>query len=97
MRLTTSLASLILSARLVASVSVDAATFANTSFDFIVAGGGTAGVAVAVRYEAFLLRLFMSLNFIPGFLRLQIGKLASSRQGCSGPTMIKLTYVSTTI
>lgn len=28
---------------------LDAATFANTPFDFIVAGGGTAGVAVAVR------------------------------------------------
>lgn len=28
---------------------VDAATFAKTKFDFIVAGGGTAGVALAVR------------------------------------------------
>ncbi|KAF5382002.1 hypothetical protein D9615_004345 [Tricholomella constricta] len=31
------------------SAALDAATFASTPFDFIVAGGGTAGVAVAVR------------------------------------------------
>ncbi|KAG5642151.1 hypothetical protein DXG03_003555 [Asterophora parasitica] len=33
----------------VSSAALDAATFAQTPFDFIVAGGGTAGVAVAVR------------------------------------------------
>jgi hypothetical protein len=32
------------------SAVLDAATFAQTPFDFIIAGGGTAGVAVAVRW-----------------------------------------------
>lgn len=49
MHFTVSLAAVFLSATLVSSKSVDPATFASTSFDFIVAGGGTAGVAVAVR------------------------------------------------
>lgn len=35
---------------------LDAAEFARIPFDFIVAGGGTAGVAVAVRFV--LLRLY---------------------------------------
>lgn len=40
---------LFLSVTLVSSAIIDAATFANITFDFIIAGGGTAGVAVAVR------------------------------------------------
>lgn len=36
------------------SALLDAAAFANTSFDFIIVGGGTAGVAVAVRLIFYL-------------------------------------------
>lgn len=30
---------------------IDASTFASTKFDYIVVGGGTAGLVVAARYE----------------------------------------------
>ncbi|TFK56926.1 alcohol oxidase [Heliocybe sulcata] len=44
-----SVLSLLLSATLATAAIVEPATFASTSFDFIVAGGGTAGTAVAAR------------------------------------------------
>ncbi|EPQ60189.1 alcohol oxidase [Gloeophyllum trabeum ATCC 11539] len=44
-----SVLSLLLSSTLVSAAIVDPATFASTKFDFIVAGGGTAGTAVAAR------------------------------------------------
>lgn len=50
MHLTASFVTLALSTTFASAAVLDAATFANTSFDFIVAGGGTAGTVVATRY-----------------------------------------------
>ena len=49
MRLSPTFVSLSLSATFASAAMLDAATFANTSFDFIIAGGGTAGTVVATR------------------------------------------------
>lgn len=35
----------------VRAIEADPAVFANTTFDFIVVGGGTTGLGVATRYE----------------------------------------------
>ena len=49
MRLSPNFISLALSTTFASAAVLDAATFASTSFDFIIAGGGTAGTVVATR------------------------------------------------
>ena len=49
MRLLPTFLSLTLGSTFASAALLDAATFAHTSFDFIIAGGGTAGTVIATR------------------------------------------------